>query len=241
MMGAMKVAVGNWFFLLMVPAMTGTAASAATLDAIIPNNRGVKALADSQNYKAYQSLVEAAAADSFDPTIRLNLGLAYAKNEEYDKAAAEFKIADQLAEQDRDVRFMARFNLGHTLAAKQDIPGALAAYQAALDIRPDSLETKTNIELLWKGGGQGGNSGQKQQSKNKDDKGQGQNQGDERKDQQKNDDGKDKQKPKPFESPDLTPETVGKILEELKAQEQRVRAEHYSKGARKDQPRDKNW
>jgi tetratricopeptide (TPR) repeat protein len=102
--------------------------------------------------------VEAAAADSFDPAIRLNLGLAYLKNEETDKAAQEFILL--ISSRRRIQRCShARYDLGIALTSKQDIPGALSAYQAALELNPQSKEVKQNIELLWsqqngsKGGG----------------------------------------------------------------------------------------
>jgi Ca-activated chloride channel homolog len=214
---------------------------ATSLNAISPNNRGVQALKDENEYRAYQNLVEAAAADSFDPTIRLNLGLAYARNEEIEKAIQEFQLADQLAEGNKDLQFMARFNLGHTLGTKGDIPGALKAYQAALEIQPESKEVKTNIELLWQGGGKGGKGGQNQKG-GKGGEGEGSNSENQDQEQQEGQGEKEDQKkqPKPFDSKDLTPETVGKILEEMKNQEQRVRAEHYSKG-KKEKPRGKDW
>ena len=220
--------------------------NATGLGAIGPNNRGVKALQEDNSYKAYQSLVEAAAVDSFDPTIRLNLGLAYLKNQEGDKAIQEFSLADQLAGEDAKVQFMARFNLGVALAAKGDVPAALNAYQAALELDPESKETKHNIELLWnnQSGAKGGGKSDDKKKGAESDKSEGEKPNDEKNDNQQagGNENKDnpKPQPKPFESQELTPDTVRKILEELKAQEQKVRADHYSKGA-KERPRGKDW
>ncbi len=220
--------------------------NASGLDAIGPNNRGVKAIQENNSFKAYQSLVEAAAADSFDPTIRLNLGLAYLKNEESDKAIQEFSLADQLAAENPKLQFIARFNLGVALAAKKDIPAALNAYQAALEINPQAKEVKHNIELLWdqQNGSKGGGKSDEKQKGADSDKSEGEKPNNEKNDNQQAGGNENKEEPKPqkreFESQELTPDTVRKILEELKAQEQKVRADHYSKGA-KERPRGKDW
>lgn len=221
-------------------------ALATSFSAIKPNNEGVANLMKENNNQAYQKFVEAAGEDSFDPIVRLNLGLAYSVNKENEKALAEFRTAEQLSGDNKDLLFKSRFNQGVVLGADGKIPEALKAYQAALDAKPDSLEAKTNIELLWQGqqGGKGkskddkqkgdekkeGEGGQgDQDQKNQDQQGQNDQQQQDKKDQ-----------PKPFDSPEVNEETMRKILDELKAQEQRVRAEHYSKGA-KERPRDKDW
>jgi tetratricopeptide (TPR) repeat protein len=228
--------------LLLLPAT----AMATNLGAITPNNRAVKEIQENNQYKAYQSLVEAAAADSFDPAVRLNLGYVYLKNEEADKAAQEFSLAKQFAGDNKDLNFMANFNLGVALAAKGDIPGALAAYQEALEWEPGSKEVKTNIELLWnqQNGAKGGGKSDQKQKGSESDKSEGDKPNDQKNDNQQTGGNENKEQPKPqpkpFESQELTPETVRKVLEELKAQEQRVRADHYSKGA-KERPRDKDW
>lgn len=227
---------------LILPAV----APATNLGAISPNNRAVKELHGDNQYKAYQNLVEAAAADSFDPTVRLNLGYVYMKNQETDKAVQEFRLAKQFAGDNKDLRFMSSFNLGVALAAKGDIPGALNAYQDALEHEPDSKEVKTNIELLWnqQSGQKGGGKSDDKSKGAESDKSEGEKPNDEKNDNQQTGGNENKEQPKPqpkpFESQELTPETVRKVLEELKAQEQKVRADHYSKGA-KERPRDKDW
>ncbi len=40
-------------------------------------------------------------------------------------------------------------------AKAKKIDAALESYQAALELDPDSIEVKNNIELLWQGSGQG--------------------------------------------------------------------------------------
>ncbi len=218
---------------------------ATNFSAIGPNNEGVDFFLKENPYQAYQKFVEAVSVDSFDPTVHFNMGVIYSANKEGDKAIAEYKMAETLAGDNREIKFKALYNQAVELQAKSDIPGALRAYQMALEIDPESKEIKTNIELLWQqkkeqGGGQGD---QQNQGQNNDGQGGSSDQQEEKpgdsgagdKEEQKK-----KQQPKPFESKELTPDTVRKVLEELKAQEQRVRSEHYSKG-QKERPRDKQW
>lgn len=219
-------------------------ASATNFSAIGPNNQGVKNLVKENQYQAFQKFAEALAEDSFDPTIHFNLGTNYLANKESDKALSEYKMAEILSQNEPGIRFKALFNQAVIHTEKQDIPSALQAYQKALEILPDSKEVKTNIELLWKSmQGQGGGKGDQQKS--------GQNNGEggssENEEQKQGEGGsgdkKEEQKakqPKPFESQDLSPETVRKVLEELKAQEMKVRSDHYSKG-QKERPREKQW
>jgi hypothetical protein len=47
-------------------------------------------------------------------------------------------------------------------------------------------------------------------------------------------------KPKSFQSPDLSQDDVKRILDEIKNQEQNIRAQDYEKGAR-EMPRAKDW
>lgn len=233
-------------FALLIP----ISSLATELGAISPNNQGVKALIKDpekpNTFGAYQKFAEAAAEDSFDPVIRLNMGFIFSMNKEPEKALAEYKMAEEFAGENKEVKFMAQFNQGVELGTKGDIPGALMAYQRALEISPDSKEVKNNIELLWQQQqGKGGGKGQ-QQNKGKNENGEG---GESDKPEEKpgeqgagnKEDQKQKpQQPKPFDSKELTPETVRKVLDELKSQEQKVRADHYSRGA-KERPRDKQW
>ncbi len=54
--------------------------------------------------------------------------------------------------QEKKVEFLVRYNLGVYFGLQKKIPEALEQYQAALEIIPDSIETKHNIELLIQNG-----------------------------------------------------------------------------------------
>lgn len=221
-----------------------SAAIATPLDAIRSNNEGVKLMEKKESYQAYQKFIDGLSKAPFDPVLHLNLGLSFELNEEFDKALKEY---DGVAKDERvhpDLRFKASFNAARVKAHLKDIPGALIRYQAALNINPESNEAKTNIELLWNGQGGGKGEGKDNQD-NKDQQDQKQNQDQQQKDEKKQGDQKQppqqkKPQPQKFESKELTQQDVQKILDELKNQEQRVRAEYDKKNTR-EVPREKNW
>jgi tetratricopeptide (TPR) repeat protein len=161
--------------------------------------------------------------------------LAFLVNKEPAKAVKSFGTAARLFDGNPEFQFYSLFNGGVAATEAGDIPGALKFYQAALELRPDSKEVKTNIELLWKGsGGQGQGQGQNQQPN------QDQQQPKDPKDQNRDGNYDQKKQPQPFQSKELSPEDVRKILEELKNQEQKIRAQENEQG-QKEAPHGKDW
>jgi len=245
---------------------------------VTANNKAVEALAKKNYSKAKSELAPALRESPDSPVVQYNLGLAFDGAGEPEKAKQAYLQSLKTAREIQS-QFSANFNLGELAARDQKVAEALQYYQASLAANPDSIEAKTNIELLVQQ-----NSDQKQ-NKNQKDSQEQKNQKDSKKNQQQskdekkdkdqnkdqNKDGKpdqpkpdepkdnkdqdgdkkdnDKQEqhhapqkpqPKPFQSPDLSPGDVKKILEELDRQEQRVRAE-YNKKQVKERPRDKDW
>ena len=132
------------------------------------------------------------------------------------------------------------FNLAIVLTKQKKIGEALAAYQACLDIQPDSKEVKTNIELLWQGGGGEG----EDKDDKKDPKGKGKDKkegpGDDKDQPKEKGEPQQKKQPKSFESKELTDGDVKKILDEVKNQENAIRAQEYERNL-KEAPRGKDW
>jgi len=206
---------------------------ATTWNSFRKNREGLNALEQKSYLSAYQSFLQGLEDDPLNLPLQMNLGLSFEANEEYEKAARAYQGVAQLAPKDSELQFYALFNEAGMLAKQRKIDEALAVYQAALKIRPDSLEVKRNIELLWKGGDGGGGGEQDPNKKpNDSDQGKGNSPQPEKENQEK--------KPKPFNSPQLSPQDVKRILDEIKNQEQGIRAQEYDKGA-KEAPRAKDW
>jgi tetratricopeptide (TPR) repeat protein len=101
-----------------------------------------------------------------------NLGDALYKQEKYDEAAEEFRIAT-LKETDKESKAKAFHNLGNSLLKSQKLQESIEAYKNALKLNPNDLNTKYNLEYAKR-------MMQQQQQQNKD--------------QQKQDKQEDKQK-----------------------------------------------
>lgn len=238
---------------------------------LILNREGNKALQAQNAQEAYEKYLGALRFNPYQPELHLNLGLGFEFLQFPDKALQSYKYADQLAQKSENLgaSFAARFNAGQLLGKAKKVDEALDFYQKALDIVPNSKETKHNIELLTQqqqgqGGGAGSedqkdpNKDQKQDQQSKD--GKGDNKEKDQKDQQdpkdqddkKKDEPKDKEKenkkvqgspkyqPRPFNGKELNEGDVKKILGEIKQQEQRIRAD-FNRKETKEQPRDKDW
>lgn len=234
------------------------------------NNRAGVSAFDGQNYsEAIIDFGEALRREPLAGEIHYNLGLSFYQRQENPKALESFRLAIEYARDD-ETRFRAHFNTAVILTAEKKFEEALAHYQEALNAKPDSFETKINIEMLvaqkdqqdqkkeqdkkdQDKKDQDKDQKQKDQDK-KDGKGeqeqkQDQEQGKGKQEQTEPDKGKEKQKkpgeyekPKPqdFKSQELTPGDVNKILDEIKQQEQRIRAEFQRKET-KERPREKPW
>lgn len=228
-------------FMFVAAGFASVDAFAGELGAIRDNNEGVKRFEKGRANDAYHKFTEALADLPFDGTVHSNLGDTFLANKEFDKAMSEYREAIRLSpgssRKEKLVRFHSLYNMALIHSMEKRIDEALETYQLALDIIPDSIETKTNMELLIQSGGGGG----KGEDENKDKKPQD-GEGDQQQQQpQKFDDKKkEKPKPKPFDSKDLSQQDVNKILDELKQQEEQVRAKMERQGA-KDAPPDKDW
>ena len=104
-----------------------------------------------QAFQAKESL-------SQDYRIDNQLGIGFHNSEKYDDAQKSFnetlkvieKQFPQLSEEKIKSLFLTYFNQGVSSGAQKKIDEALDYYQKALDLNPNSQETKKNIELLIK-------------------------------------------------------------------------------------------
>jgi Ca-activated chloride channel family protein len=239
------------------------AAEGAPAGTVELNNQGIELL-KKENFSAAQDKFAQGLADSpYSSELQVNLGLAFSGAGNKEKAMQAYELSARTAKS-KETRFAANFNLGELFGKDKKVDEALKYYQLALADKPDSVETKTNIELLIQnnqGGGKGESKddkkdnkdknkdqnkdknkqdGSKDKDKDKDKENKDQNDKNQKNDQKKEGYQKDKPQPRQFKSDQLSPGDVKKILEELNRQEQRVRAE-YNKKQVKERPRDKDW
>ena len=136
-----------------------------------------------------------------------------------------------------NVEFTVLYNLGvlHSQLINknsENLDQALHYYQKALEFNPDSKEIKVNIELLLQRNRKAGNSSNKNQ-KNKNQESEGEK-------NKKFTNNPEKGEGKKYKNKKLSKKDVDRILNELKKQEQSIRAKHERKN-RKEAVRDKNW
>ncbi len=217
-----------------------TVADASDLKGIRRNNQGVGRFKAEKYHEAYDQFVQGLGELPFQAEPHYNLGRVYYENKDYEKALKESLTAERLAHTP-EMKFLSLFQAGAAAASMKKVDKALELYQAALELAPESKETKTNIELLL-AGGQGGGGEDQQQDQNGDPKDQKKD-GQGEKDQEKKQDQprqNPKQQPKQFKSEQLSKKDVENILDELKQQEEQIRAKFQREGA-KDAPKDKDW
>lgn len=228
------VLLGTMFF--------STAAFAGEFRGILKNNEGVSRYAKGRPLDAYGLFTDALSDQPFAPEVQFNIGDAFLQLKDLDKAVSQFRLAIRLAPgasaREKAVRFRSFFNIGAIYGSQNKIDQALEAYQQALEIDPNSIETKTNMELLTQGGG-GGSGGD--EGKDKDKKSDDGKSGDQEKQQPKTPTNKNpKPEPQPYKGKELSKQDVDRILDELKQQEEQIRAKDQRDGG-KDAPPDKDW
>lgn len=265
--GVMKfpIRIVNLLFLLF---LLGCSKNEPSLPALVLDRKASSFIKEKKSEKALPLYYQILETDSDLSSVHSNLGILFSldkKNEEALKSL-EFALRLALQQQDLEKQFAIRFNLGTLFGAQKKILEALENYQAALEIKPDSKETKHNIELLIQNSAGGESSGDEKKDQKGDGSGQDQEQKDDpkkgdqdkeqgqdkEKDKDKNgDEGPEKKKkpeyeknskykPRPFNGDDLSEGDVKKILGELKDQEQKIRA-NFEKKERKDKNNDKDW
>lgn len=237
-------------FLLLILVAVGLVGCGAEVDprTIFRNQVAVQefkkgSVTDSQN-----NFLQALTIDPFIGELHVNLGLTYQALEQKDSAVQAYESAEKWG-RNPEVIFNSRFNQGVLRGLNKQVDIALNDYQRALEVKPESIETKTNIELLVQGqSGDGKGEGQdkKDGQDGKDQKPDPNKKGEGEDEKQEQDPGKPKQveknqeyKPREFKG-ELSENDVKKILGELKQQEQKIRGQFY-RGDSKEKPRDKDW
>lgn len=242
--------------------------SCSTNESVRYNQLGIKALKEENHEKAFKLFLKALGEDPFNPYIRYNLAHSLFQKGEVQKAIDEFKkLEEELFHQgEKKLRFHTLFNQAYLESQQGNIEEALEAYQKTLEINPSSKEVKRNIELLFKENQSSSKNknnqeqkkdqdskedeqkkdknGQKKQDKEKSQEGK---KGDKSKKNDQNEgekDGKKQDQPEKSEkkkAKKLSEAYVKRILDELKNEEQKIRAKKYQKGQKRTSPDGKNW
>ncbi len=184
------------------------------------------------------------------PEAVFNLGDAIYKQKRYDDAIAQFEQFAKTAK-DPKQKAQAYHNLGNAQLDKEEYQKAVDAYKQALKLNPEDRDTRynmayANVKLRQQQQQNQQNKNNKKDNKdqNKDKKDQDkkdqQNKGDkdkkDNKDQKDKDQqgkgDKDKPQPKPGQEPKLTKEQAEKLLEALKAEEQKAQDKMQKKAAK---------
>lgn len=225
------------------------------IESIIDNHKSLQLIELKDFTKAEAFALNAIMKQTQSAALHINLGLIYLLKQEFDKAQNEFQAAydlsmDSEAPQRNEEQFDALFNKAITYALQKKISEALEAYQKALEIKPESVEVKTNIELLMQNSGGKGQGNSNQDSKNKDSKSQGSGEsendsGDQEKNKEKNQNAqRSNEMPKnlkqPYKGKEISKDQADKILDELKQQEQNVRA-RFENRRRHGATNEKDW
>jgi Ca-activated chloride channel family protein len=109
------------------------------------NAAGREHYTEGDHPQALASFEQAVASRPGDPRLRFNLADALYKNGRYQEAAAGFQAL--AADAGSPLAAPARHNLGNALFQQGNYPGAVAAYRGALELAPDDLDTRRNLEL----------------------------------------------------------------------------------------------
>lgn len=244
--GRFETGLSAVLFVLLMSA-TASEARAGAVDefrGIRANNRAVGELKAERPVEALDGFSRALGDLPDEPTLHFNLGTSFMANRDAAKAVSEYEVALAMRPSP-ELAFKIHFNRAIAYAGEKKYDEALAAFQEALKIKVDSKEVKKNIELLLQAGAGDGQSDDQQQQPNDkpEDKGKDQkDQKDQNKDQKQQPPTgpTPKPTPRPFKSEQLSQQDVGRILEELKRQEDQIREKMQREGG-KDAPRDKDW
>lgn len=231
-----KFAVSFIFSLMIFCSVAG----ASELKGIWLNHEGVRAYTEERSNDSYNYFAKSLAEMPFSPEAHFNLGASYFMNKEFEKAQKEFEQAAILAKKAGSpvAEFASHFNAGVAATEAKQVDVALDAYQKALLLQPASVEVKTNIELLT-ASQSGGDGGENKEQKDDGDKGKQEPKPGEKPNQPQPNQ-QQKPQPKPFDSKEMSQQDVNRIVEELKRQEEQIRAK-FQNEKMKSAPNDKDW
>ena len=183
------------------------------LDPVAKKNEEGNALFEKGEYEAaLRRYLEAQQEGRPRPELHFNAGDALYKQGKYAEAMQEMGRATEGTHPDMSAA--AHYNLGNALFRQERFQEAVGAYKKSLELKPDDIDAKINLELAL----EKLNQNQQNQQDNQD-----QNQNQDEQDQQDKQDQQDQQKQQQGQQPDpveMTPEEAARILNAMKAREE---------------------
>ena len=210
------------------------------LDPVAKKNEEGNALFEKGEYEAaLRRYLEAQQEARSRPELHFNAGDALYKQGKYAEAMQEMGRVTEGTYPDMSAA--AHYNLGNALFRQEKFQEAVGAYKKSLELKPDDIDAKINLELALEKLDQDGQDGQDEQDKNQDQnqdqnqqdqnqnqRDQNQNQRDQNQDQNQQDkkdqqgqDQQDQQDQQQGQDPrEMTPEEAARILNAMKAREE---------------------
>ena len=229
-----SIKAGRTFFLLFLIFYSPLVFSSEVMD-VWRNNRAVDQIDQKKFLQAHEGFNQLLSERMFHPVFQFNLGFSFLSLGEIKKAIKMYKEILRLHPLPPEIEFSSLYNLGVLYSGlleedMENLDKALHFYQGALKFKPDSKEVKTNIELLFRGSGGKGNkrNDQKSQRDKEGRRGPVTNKPEKEENQKK------------YKIEKMSKKDVERILNELKEQEQNIRAKYKRKKFR-EADREKNW
>jgi len=150
-----------------------------TPEIAIASSADEKAMEGMELYKknafdqASQKFLEARQEKPNDPKISYNLGNSRYKQGKFDKALQNFSSVDQKT--NSNVKQKSAYNMGNTLFRMDKLEESIAAYKKALELDPNDMDAKFNLEFVRKKNEEKKKKQQKQNKSAKDKKNQNEN------------------------------------------------------------------
>ncbi len=200
------------------------------LDPVAKKNEEGNALFEKGEYEAaLRRYLEAQQEGRPRPELHFNAGDALYKQGKYAEAMQEMGRATEGTHPDMSAA--AHYNLGNALFRQERFQEAVGAYKKSLELKPDDIDAKINLELALEKLNQNQQNQQDNQDQNQnqdeqdqqDKQDQSQNQNQDEQDQQDKQDQQDQQKQQQGQQPDpveMTPEEAARILNAMKAREE---------------------
>ena len=216
------------YVLLMFPFLGWT-----FLDPVAKKNEEGNALFEKGEYEAaLRRYLEAQQEARSRPELHFNAGDALYKQGKYAEALQEMGRATEGTHPDMSAA--THYNLGNALFRQEKFQEAVGAYKKSLELKPDDIDAKINLELALEKLDQDGQDGQDEQDKNQDQnqdqqdqsQNQDQNQQDQQDQNQQDQDGQDQrdqqkqQQGQQLDPREMTPEEAARILNAMKAREE---------------------